>query len=77
VVGTLATETRNATYVGLSATDVSMMAGVANVLDSDFMAAKALKGPQIAMPASIRVPEHGQVLCALLYEGLRRPEGRA
>jgi len=44
VVGTLATETRNATYVGLSATDVSMMAGVANVLDSDFMGLKGLKG---------------------------------
>jgi hypothetical protein len=35
VVGTLATETGNATYVGLSANDASMMAGVANALDSD------------------------------------------
>jgi hypothetical protein len=35
VVGTLATETGNATYVGLSANDLSMMAGVANVLDTD------------------------------------------
>jgi hypothetical protein len=35
VVGTLATETGNATYVGLSANDASMMAGVANVLDTD------------------------------------------
>ncbi|MFO7533417.1 MAG: hypothetical protein R6W93_13230, partial [Candidatus Limnocylindrales bacterium] len=35
VVGTLATETGNATYVGLSANDASIMAGVANVLDSD------------------------------------------
>jgi hypothetical protein len=35
VVGTLATETGNATYVGLSANDASVMAGVANALDSD------------------------------------------
>jgi len=35
VVGTLATETGNATYVGLSANDLSMMAGVANALDTD------------------------------------------
>jgi hypothetical protein len=35
VVGTLATETGNATYVGLAANDASMMAGVTNVLDSD------------------------------------------
>ncbi len=35
VVGTLATETGNATYVGLSANDASMMAGVTNVLDTD------------------------------------------
>jgi len=35
VVGTLATETGNATYVGLSANDASMMGGVANVLDTD------------------------------------------
>jgi hypothetical protein len=35
VVGTLATETGNSIYVGLSANDASMMAGVANVLDSD------------------------------------------
>lgn len=35
VVGTLATETGNATYVGLSANDLSMMAGVANALDAD------------------------------------------
>lgn len=35
VVSTLATETSNATYVGLSANDASMMAGVVNVLDSD------------------------------------------
>lgn len=35
MVGTLATETGNATYVGLSANDASMMAGVANVLDTD------------------------------------------
>lgn len=35
VVGTLATETGNATYVGLSANDASMMAGVANALDTD------------------------------------------
>jgi hypothetical protein len=35
VVGTLATETDNATYVGLSANDASMMAGVTNVLDTD------------------------------------------
>lgn len=35
VVGSLATETGNATYVGLSANDLSMMAGVANALDTD------------------------------------------
>lgn len=35
VVGTLATETGNATYVGLSANDASMMAGVTNVMDTD------------------------------------------
>lgn len=35
VVGTLATETGNATYVGLSANNLSMMAGVANALDTD------------------------------------------
>jgi hypothetical protein len=34
IVGTLATETGNATYVGLSANDASMMSGVANVLDT-------------------------------------------
>ena len=34
VVDTLATETDNATYVALSANDASMMAGVANVLDT-------------------------------------------
>ena len=35
VVGTLATETGNATYAALSANDLSMMAGVANALDTD------------------------------------------
>jgi len=35
VVGTLATETSNATYVALSANDLSMMAGVINTLDTD------------------------------------------
>lgn len=35
VVGTLATETGNATYVGLSANNLSMMVGVANALDTD------------------------------------------
>jgi hypothetical protein len=35
VVGSLGTETGNATYVGLSANDLSMMAGVANALDTD------------------------------------------
>jgi hypothetical protein len=35
VVGSLATETGNATYVGLSANDLSVMAGVANALDTD------------------------------------------
>jgi hypothetical protein len=44
VVGTLATETDNATYVALSANDASMMAGVANNLDSDFNGLKGLKG---------------------------------
>ncbi len=43
-IGTLATETGNATYVGLSANDPSMMAGVANVLDTDFYGLKGLKG---------------------------------
>lgn len=44
VIGTLATETGNATYVGLSANDASMMAGVANALDTDFFGLKGLKG---------------------------------
>jgi hypothetical protein len=44
VIGTLATETGNATYVGLSANDASMLAGVANVLDTDFGGLKGLKG---------------------------------
>lgn len=49
VLGTLATETDNATYVGLAANDASMMAGVANVLDTDLSAddgsvIKGLKG---------------------------------
>ena len=35
VIDTLATETGNATYVGLSANDASMMVGDVNVLDSD------------------------------------------
>ena len=35
IVGTLATETGNAIYVGLSANDASMMGGVANVMDTD------------------------------------------
>ncbi|HJV66665.1 MAG TPA: hypothetical protein VJ550_13080 [Geomonas sp.] len=35
VVSTLATETGNSVYVGLSANDASMMAGVANVMDTD------------------------------------------
>lgn len=34
VVGTLATETGNATYVGLSANNLSMMVGVATGPDS-------------------------------------------
>ena len=37
VVGTLATETDNATYVGLSANDASIMGGVANVLDTGLL----------------------------------------
>lgn len=35
IVGTLATETGNAVYVGLSANDASVMGGVANVMDTD------------------------------------------
>lgn len=35
VVGTLATQTGNATYVGLSVNDVSMLKGVANIPDTD------------------------------------------
>jgi len=45
VVGTLATETDNATYVGLSANDASMMVGVTNILDSDItIDDKVIKG---------------------------------
>jgi hypothetical protein len=35
IVGTLATETGNAIYVGLSANDASILGGVANVMDTD------------------------------------------
>lgn len=58
VVGTLATETGNATYVGLSANDASMMAGVANVLDSDLTDSdgnviKGLKGSADSYAGSV------------------------
>jgi hypothetical protein len=57
VVGTLATETGNATYVGLSANDASMMAGVSNVLDSDVTTAdgviKGLKGSADSFAATV------------------------
>lgn len=48
IVGTLATETGNAVYVGLSANDASILGGVANVMDTDVMGPdgpiKGLKG---------------------------------
>ena len=47
VVDTLATETRNATYVGLSVNDASILAGVANLLDT------ALKGSADGYAASV------------------------
>lgn len=59
VVGTLATETGNATYVGLSANDASMMAGIANVLDTDFKDSegnviKGLKGSADSYATTVR-----------------------
>lgn len=57
VIGTLATETGNATYVGLSANDASMMAGVANALDSDLTGPdgiiKGLKGSADGFAATV------------------------
>jgi hypothetical protein len=58
VIGTLATETRNATYVALSANDASMMAGVSNVLDSDIFIPpdvhlKGLKGSADGFAATV------------------------
>ena len=58
VIGTLATETGNATYVALSANDASMFAGVANVLDSDVFIApsthlKGLKGSADSFAATV------------------------
>jgi hypothetical protein len=58
VIGTLATETGNATYVALSANDASMMAGVANVLDSDMFIPpdtylKGLKGSADSFSATV------------------------
>ena len=58
VVGTLATETGNATHVGLSANDASMMAGVTNVLDTDFKdtegnVIKGLKGSADSYAATV------------------------
>ncbi len=44
VVGTLGTETQNATYAAVSLNDASMMAGLTNVLDSDLGGIKGLKG---------------------------------
>jgi hypothetical protein len=47
IVDTLATETRNATYVGLSVNDASILAGTANLLDT------ALKGSADGYAASV------------------------
>jgi hypothetical protein len=48
IVGTLATETGNAVYVGLSANDALILGGVANVMDTDVIGPdgpiKGLKG---------------------------------
>ena len=60
VAGTLATETGNATYVGLSANDLSMMAGVANALDTDLkdsegsVVIKGLKGSADSYASTVK-----------------------
>ena len=67
VVGTLATETGNATYVGLSANDVSIMGGVTDgtVIDTD------LKG-SADVYWSTRITSYNVCYTKLLREGAGR-----